>query len=312
MSESLILVYVGLAIALVVTLVFHARLTVNVRLLLNEAPLVPSRLDLPSGVDLRPVLTTPRLSFFALALLGTVIRVVLTIVVVLALDASTVRIAWPIVAVGMILVLALPEILMRLTSTDTPRMSRVDAEVLRLVARGASSVGGSSGDPGTADTDALAENIVTSVDGHELFDPELKRYMSGLLALKRLTAARAMVPRSELVTVREDWSVSRAVAAIGRQAYARIPVVGRTGDIVGLVHTKDLLLLKRSYQSGTFVKSVMRDVLYIPANQRLDSLLHQFQNQRLHVAVVLDEYGRSAGLITMDDLLRRALSESEP
>ncbi len=307
----LIAVYAMLAVALVISLVLHARLTANVRLLLNEAPLVPSQLDLPSGVDLRPVLTTPRLSYFALALLGTVIRIVLTMVLVLAADATSAHLAWPIVGVGTLAVLALPEIFTRLTSRQSPRMSRVDAEVLRAVARGAARIGGASGDVPDEDADGFEETIVTSVDGHELFDPELKRYMRGLLALKRLTAGRAMVPRKELCAVREDWSVSRAVSAIARQAYARIPVVGRTGDVVGLVHTKDLLLLMRSRQSGVFVKSVMRDVLYIPANQRLDRLLHQFQSQRLHVAVVLDEYGRSAGLITMDDLLRRALSETD-
>jgi CBS domain containing-hemolysin-like protein len=143
-------------------------------------------------------------------------------------------------------------------------------------------------------------------------DDVQSRFLSGLVSLKSKTVAQAMVPRDRMVTVNQDWSVSRAVKAIQPTEYARIPVVGRDPrEVVGVVHRKDLLLLVHTHQEGTFVKNISRDVEFVPASQRLDRLLVKFQKERLHLAVVPDEYGRAAGLITMDDILTEAFAPRE-
>jgi CBS domain containing-hemolysin-like protein len=82
-----------------------------------------------------------------------------------------------------------------------------------------------------------------------------------------------------------------------------------TQDITGLVHTKDLLLLWRSRQEGAFVSSALREIVYVPASLRADLALGEFQRRRVHLAAIQDEYGRTAGIVTMDAILRRALVE---
>jgi CBS domain containing-hemolysin-like protein len=140
-------------------------------------------------------------------------------------------------------------------------------------------------------------------------DDAQRRFLSGLLSLKKKTVAQAMVTREHMVTVNQDWSAARAVRAVASTRYARIPVVGRNPrEVVGVVHRKDLLLLLHTHQEGTFVKNVSRDVDFAPGSQRLDRLLVKFQKERIHLAVVPDEYGRAAGLITMDDILTEALA----
>ena len=152
----------------------------------------------------------------------------------------------------------------------------------------------------------------TNGSGSTRLDDVQLRFLNGLVSLKNKTVAQTMVTRDRMVTVNQDWTVGRAAKAIQPTEYARIPVVGRNRrEVVGVVHRKDLLLLLHSHQEATFVKNICRDVEFVPGSQRLDRLLVKFQKERVHLAVVPDEYGRAAGLITLDDILTEALKPRE-
>lgn len=302
------LVFALAGLLLFLALCYQARLTGRVRELFSRTPLIYSQLPLPAGADVRGVLENPRLFYFSLAATGTMLRILLAVVIYLGLDVWLPgRSPW-VIASAVFAAIAAAEVVPRIFGS---RVSGPIGKGAVLAMRGIG--GGVRLLPGAHETDHRAPDdlggeVVSTVDGQEMFDPVAKRFLGGLLRLKRTNVQQAMVPRERMVTVSQDWTVARAARVGADKPFARIPVVGKDREIIGLVHTKDLLLLLHSNQAGGFVKGIMRDVAYAPTTQRLDSLLRQFQTSRIHLAVARDEYGRAVGLITMDDILRVALT----
>ncbi|MGH3856019.1 MAG: hemolysin family protein [Pseudonocardiaceae bacterium] len=122
------------------------------------------------------------------------------------------------------------------------------------------------------------------------------------------TAAReVMVPRTEIVWTERDTSVRQAVALCLRSGFSRIPVIGDSvDDIVGVVHLKDLV---GAEQQGGPVGAVMRSATFVPDSKLLTGLLKEMQVSHDHMAVVVDEYGGTAGLLTIEDILEEIVGE---
>ncbi|MGH3717281.1 MAG: hemolysin family protein [Pseudonocardiaceae bacterium] len=122
------------------------------------------------------------------------------------------------------------------------------------------------------------------------------------------TAAReVMVPRTEIVWIERDKSVRQAVALCLRSGFSRIPVIGDSvDDIAGVVHLKDLVAAE---QQGDPVGSVMRTATFVPDSKLLTGLLKEMQVSHDHMAVVVDEYGGTAGLLTIEDILEEIVGE---
>jgi CBS domain containing-hemolysin-like protein len=308
----LILAYLSMALLLLWMLHYQARLTHQLYLMFREAPLVYSQVELPEGINLRGVAENPRLSYFALAISGMVIRILVVVLALQIFGSATMEI--PLLVQGVVVVAALlaPELVARGQATPPQALTRGTARVLRVVGRLVRFIPGphlAASDPAP---DPLKDAVLTHLDGQEVFDSTQQQFLGGLLGLRNRTVRQCMVPGERMVTVNGDWSVSRAARELADYSYARVPVRGQgRGDVVGLVHTKDIVLLLHSHQEGAFVKNVMRDIVYIPANMRLDRVLVQFQSRRLHIAAVQDEYGKTCGLITLDDVLREALSRKD-
>ncbi len=312
MTPALLLIYAALLGILIAALSFQSRLTVRVRHLFRRTPILFSSLDLPPDVDLREVLENPRLFYFCLAHVGTLLRILIAVVLLLTLDLPGVA-GGPAVSGLLVLgLILLPSLIARLGYRPTPGLGRAAARTIRVVGQIVRLFPGTTATAAAEKPDRLQQEILTRVDGQEFFDADERRFLSGLLALKRTTAHQVMVPRDRMVVIDSDWSVARAARAISGSTYARLPVCERRPDeIVGLVHTKDLVLLLHAGQGGNLVKSIMREMTYVPFNQHLDRLLREFQSRRIHLAVVQDEYGKTSGLITMDDILHAALGYRE-
>ncbi|WP_433492983.1 hemolysin family protein [Nocardia grenadensis] len=124
------------------------------------------------------------------------------------------------------------------------------------------------------------------------------------------TAARAvMVPRTEMVWIEADKSVAQGMSLAVRSGHSRIPVIGENvDDILGVVYLKDLVPYADRGRSVR-VREVMRDAVFMPDSKPLDDLLDEMQRRRNHMALLVDEYGGIAGLVTIEDVLEEIVGE---
>jgi CBS domain containing-hemolysin-like protein len=119
-----------------------------------------------------------------------------------------------------------------------------------------------------------------------------------------------MVPRPDLVTIELSQSVSKAVSLMREAGHSRILAYEDSIDhVVGILHARDLLRLAEPSESSVTIQDMLRPALFVPEGKRLDDLLREFQRQRAHMAVVVDEYGGTAGLVTLEDILEEIVGE---
>ncbi|MGY1752443.1 hemolysin family protein [Blastococcus sp. SYSU D01042] len=125
-------------------------------------------------------------------------------------------------------------------------------------------------------------------------------------------AREVMVPRTDVVYIERTKTVRQALALALRSGFSRIPVIGENvDDVVGVVYLKDLV--RRSQNSadnrGPRVEELMRTASFVPESKPVDELLRDMQAQRIHIAIVVDEYGGFAGLVTIEDILEEIVGE---
>jgi CBS domain containing-hemolysin-like protein len=117
-----------------------------------------------------------------------------------------------------------------------------------------------------------------------------------------------MVPRVDIVALETDWPVSQAIEVAGASGYTRFPLCVEDRDhVIGMVHIKDLVGL--AAQPGADIQSILRPIPAVPETKRIDRLLRELQRSRSHMAVVLDEYGGTAGLVTLEDIVEELVGE---
>lgn len=119
-----------------------------------------------------------------------------------------------------------------------------------------------------------------------------------------------IVPRTDMITCSHDASIRDVLDAIISSGHSRIPVFEGTNDlIVGIVYAKDLLHYWESDAEATPVHQVMRSPYFVPETKKIEDLLQEFRTKRVHIAIVVDEYGGTSGLITIEDLLEEIVGE---
>ena len=157
------------------------------------------------------------------------------------------------------------------------------------------------------------EEILTMVDAGEeggSIEQGEKEMISGILEMGKTLVREVMVPRTDIVALEVRTPLSLAVDAILRAGHTRIPVYEETIDnIVGLLHAKNLLLALRDCQHDRTIQGLLLPAHFVPETKIVDDLLHDLQQQRTHMAIVVDEYGGTAGLVTIEDLLEEIVGE---
>ena len=142
---------------------------------------------------------------------------------------------------------------------------------------------------------------------------EDRKMIQSVFELGDTPAKEVMVPRTEMVWIESDKSAAQATSLAIRSGHSRLPVVGDdVDDIIGVVYLKDLV--RRTYYSvaaarDITVVEVMRPAVFIPDSKPLDDLLKEMQRDRVHMALLVDEYGATAGLITIEDVLEEIVGE---
>lgn len=131
-----------------------------------------------------------------------------------------------------------------------------------------------------------------------------------VLALGKAIAREVMVPRTEMLWVDAHMSAGEALSLALRSGFSRLPVIGETvDDVLGIVYLKDLVRRTRIEGEQIEVGSVMRPATYVPESKHVDDLLREMQAARIHIAIVVDEYGGTAGLVTIEDILEEIVGE---
>jgi hemolysin (HlyC) family protein len=160
------------------------------------------------------------------------------------------------------------------------------------------------------DRQQLIEILRESQQRH-LLDQDALAMIEGVLEVSEMQVRDIMIPRAQMVVVERDASLKDILPIITQSAHSRFPVVGDSKDeVIGILMAKDLLAYFINGRDQTFnVRDILRPVVFIPESKRLNVLLNEFRSSRNHMAIVVDEYGGAAGLVTIEDVLEQIVGE---
>jgi len=157
------------------------------------------------------------------------------------------------------------------------------------------------------------EEFLTGLEQHRtegVLDEEEQEMIENVLELSSSTADEIMTPRTDIVAVEVNADLHKVLDTINEAGHTRVPVYDDNIDnIVGLIYAKDLLPEIGKNPTDFKLCDKMRKAYFVPETKPLRALLHEFQNQKLHIAVVLDEYGGTAGIVTLEDILEELVGE---
>ena len=155
--------------------------------------------------------------------------------------------------------------------------------------------------------------ILTIARDNEVIDDDAFGIIEGAMKVADMQARDIMVPRPQMEVIRAEASLQEILPQITASAHSRYPVIGETtDDVLGILLAKDLLAQVLEPQLEDFsVTALMRQTNVVPESKRLNVLLREFRENRNHMAIVIDEYGGVAGLVTIEDVLEEIVGEIE-
>jgi CBS domain containing-hemolysin-like protein len=141
-------------------------------------------------------------------------------------------------------------------------------------------------------------------------DESERELITSIIEFGDTVARETMVPRTEMITMQADFKVSDMLEVAILNGLSRFPVyVESVDDIVGIVYAKDLMRVERDGGGQRPVRELARDAMFVPETKRAAELLREMQTRKNHMAIVIDEYGGTAGLVTLEDLLEELVGE---
>jgi len=166
---------------------------------------------------------------------------------------------------------------------------------------------------GPFDTAAELREMVDLARADSLIEDDESKMLHSVFDLGTTFAKEVMVPRTEMVFIEQHKSLRQAISLSLRSGFSRIPVIGENADdIVGVVYLKDMVrrtFEHRDAERDENVESLMRSAYFVPDSKPADELLRDMQTARVHLAIVVDEYGGTAGLVTIEDILEEIVGE---
>ena len=162
-------------------------------------------------------------------------------------------------------------------------------------------------------SEAELRELVDLAEASAVIESGEREMIHSVFELGDTIVREVMVPRTDVVFIERHKTLRQAMSLALRSGYSRIPVIGESlDDIVGFAYLKDLtrrVFDRHEAEQTERVESVMRQVMYVPDSKPVDALLREMQAERKHVAVVVDEYGGTAGLVTIEDVLEEIVGE---
>ena len=162
----------------------------------------------------------------------------------------------------------------------------------------------------SAVTEAEILSLVAAGQQHGTIEDQEHAMISSVLRLDETAVREVMVPRIDMVTVDVNASLNEALDLFMRSGHSRLPVYdGDVDHIRGLLYVKDLLALLKVGEKSASIADSMRPAIFVPETKRADELLEELQRDQVHIAVVVDEYGGTAGLVTIENVIEEIVGD---
>lgn len=155
--------------------------------------------------------------------------------------------------------------------------------------------------------------ILRDAESQSIIDADSMSIIEGAMQVIDMRVDEIMIPRSQMITVKASQEPKEFLPEIMSSAHSRFPVIGESqDDVIGVLLAKDLLPLALNNDlNWNRIREILRPPTFVPESKRLNQLLKEFKENRNHMAIVVDEYGGTAGLITIEDVLEQIVGEIE-
>jgi len=161
-------------------------------------------------------------------------------------------------------------------------------------------------------TEAELRDLVDLAEQRRLIEPDEREMIHSVFELGDTLVREVMVPRTDIVFIEREKTLRQCLSLSLRSGFSRIPVTGENeDDVVGMAYLKDVVrrLHETPSDESAPVETLMRPATYVPDSKPIDDLLREMQARQIHVAIVIDEYGGTAGLVTIEDILEEIVGE---
>lgn len=167
-----------------------------------------------------------------------------------------------------------------------------------------------SGRPRRARTGEELQELIEESEANGILNEEEGEMLHSILEFGDMIVRQVMVTRTDMVICPITANLSRLLELINSSGHSRIPIFeGTTDGIVGIVYAKDLLRYWGANDETLTIADVMRTPFYVPETKAVEDLLQDFRSKRVHMAIVIDEYGGTSGLVTIEDLLEEIVGD---
>jgi magnesium and cobalt exporter, CNNM family len=212
------------------------------------------------------------------------------------------------------LALAHPESFALTLSAPVELMGRVLRPVVAFLTWATRGITGLLGAEATEEAKITADELRLIIErGGEqgVLEAEEEQMINSIIELGSRRLHEVMIPRIAIVALPASATLLEAIDVVVEEGHSRIPVYEESIDeVVGILYAKDLLpILKEGSGPRPSLRSLLRTPVFVPESMTIDDLLHEFQRRKVHIAIVLDEYGGTAGLLTIEDLLEEIVGE---
>jgi CBS domain containing-hemolysin-like protein len=165
----------------------------------------------------------------------------------------------------------------------------------------------------TRDNAYLEREIQSIIDAGEesgLIDSQSGEMIQSVLEFRDTIVREVMIPRTEMVAISDDATIDDIINLVAGYSHTRMPVYsGSVDNILGILNVKDLIKFWTKPISKSNTLSLLRPPFYIPETKKTHLLLHELKQKKLHMAIVIDEYGGTSGLVTLEDLVEEIIGE---
>jgi CBS domain containing-hemolysin-like protein len=184
---------------------------------------------------------------------------------------------------------------------------------LLLAAGSMLSPGGGEQPGGPSGSEEDLRGLVDLLERRRVIQPDERAMIHSVFELGDTIVREVMVPRTDMVFVERGKTLRQALSLALRSGFSRIPVIGENlDDVVGIAYLKDIVTRSYEHRDGESVEqvsSIMRPATFVPESKPIDELLREMQARQIHLAIVIDEYGGTAGLVTIEDILEEIVGE---